>query len=230
MESFPPAFEAGTSLAKPVARALRSDGLTPEQVTSKLAELGPDGVLADLGPNLQAQAGAVATTPGAGQKTVVDTLRARQVGAPDRLRTELDTTLGPAPVPSEVKAGLTEAQKALSPEYTAALASAKPVDTAALAKSLDEAIPTLRGDAQTAVTGVRKMLNKTGGEPVTDPVAIISAEMDPAARRELCASIWPASPWSRPRRSTPTPPRCWKPAAQSAACWTPRRTATPGAC
>jgi len=41
----------------------QSDGMLPEQVAPKLAELGPDGVLADLGPNLQAQAGAVATTP-----------------------------------------------------------------------------------------------------------------------------------------------------------------------
>jgi hypothetical protein len=57
------------------------------------------------------------------------------------------------------------------------------VDTGALAKSLDETIPTLRGEAQTAVASVRKMLNKTGGAP--DPATIISAEMDPAKRREL---------------------------------------------
>jgi hypothetical protein len=185
---------ADKAIPKPVARALKSDGLLPEQVAPKLAELGPDGVLADLGPNLQAQAGAVATTPGAGQKTVVDAMKARRDAAPDRLRTELDTTLGPAPVPSEVDAGLKAGQKALSPEYTAALANAKPVDTGALAKSLDEVIPTLRGDAQAAVAGVRKMLNKTGGAPVTDPATIIAAEMDPAKRRELARKYFAGEP------------------------------------
>lgn len=177
--------EAGATLPKAVTRALKNDGLTPEQVAPKLAELGPDGVLADLGPNLRGQAGAVATTPGPGQRTVVDTLRARQQAAPDRLRTELDTTLGAAPVPSAVDAGLKEGQKALSPEYTAALAQAKPVDTTALAAKLDETITTLRGEAQTALTKVRGMLNKAGEAPAADPASIIAAEADPAKRRAL---------------------------------------------
>ena len=41
-------------------------------------------------------------------------------------RSELDTTLGPAPVPKEVEAGLKEQRKRLSPEYEAVLKDAAP--------------------------------------------------------------------------------------------------------
>ena len=166
--------EAGKVLPKPVARALRSDGVAPEGVSGKLAEIGPDAVLADIGPNLQAQAGAVATTPGAGQKIVTDALGERKSGAPERLRNELDTTLGAAPVPAQVQAGLKEQRGRLSPEYEAVLGTAGPVDTTALAVGLEQSASALRGEAQAAVQRVRKMLDRNP-KPAEDPAAAISA-------------------------------------------------------
>jgi hypothetical protein len=175
--------EAGKAVPKPVARAIRSDGMVPEQVAGKLSDIGPNAVLADLGPNLRAQAAAVATVPGAGQKTVVDAMTKRKLEAPGRLRTELDDTLGVAPIPGEVKAGLKEQQKRLSPEYEAVLDAAGTVDTKPVAAALDDLAGTLRGDAQAEVRKVRALLNRTP-TPVNDPAAAIQAA-PPAQQAEL---------------------------------------------
>lgn len=180
--------EAGAVVPKPVARDLRNDALLPQDVAPKLAELGPRAVIADLGPNLQARAGAVATTPGPGQKTVMDTLKARKETAPAHLRGELDATVGPAgKTPREFEADIDAGYKELGPQYEAVLKDAPPVDEAVvvdLAKTFDETVPKLRGDAQKRLQEVRGMLNKTGGKP-QDPAATIANETDPAKRREL---------------------------------------------
>lgn len=175
----------GKAVPKPVVRALKSDGIDPAQIPAKTAELGPEGVTGDLGPNLQSQTAAVATMPGKGQKTVVDALSERKAGAPERIRGALDEHLGEAPIPSEVEAGLKDGKKALSPEYDAVLGKAGPVDTSSVAADLDAAIPTLRGDAQTALLKVRKMLDKVGAAAPTEPALIIDAEKDPAKKLDL---------------------------------------------
>lgn len=175
----------GRAVPKGVTRAIKSDGITPAEIPGKLDALGPEAVLGDLGTNLQNQTAAVATMPGKGQKTVVDTMTERKAGGPERIRGALDENLGPAPIPAEVNAGLKEAKQALHPEYDTVLSKAAPVDTSALAGELDKAIPSLRGDAQTALMKVRKMLDKTGGAAATEPALIIDAEKDPAKKLDL---------------------------------------------
>jgi hypothetical protein len=186
------------NVPRSVVRAIKSDGIAPGDIPGKLAELGPDAVIADLGRNTQMLSSAVATMPGAGQSTVVDALTKRKAAAPDRLRGALDENLGQALVPGDVQAGLKASQRGLSPEYEAVLANAKPVDTSALAATLEQQIPGLRGEAQKAAKNVRDMLNKTGGEPVTDPAAIIAAETDPATRRELVRKHLAGEPLTTP--------------------------------
>lgn len=172
------------NIPKPVARALKSDGLTPDMVRGRLDDIGPNAVVGDLGPNLRAQTAGVATTPGVGQKTIVDKLTARKAGGPGRIRTALDDTLGPAPIPSEVTAGLKEQGKRLSPQYETVLKDAAKVDTTPLAATLDETIAgPVRGDAMTAVQKVRSMLNRKP-PPVDDPAAAIAAA-PPAQQAEL---------------------------------------------
>jgi hypothetical protein len=175
---------AGKTAPDAVTNALRRDRINPAAISEKTAELGPAGLTADLGPNTKALTAGVATTPGPGQTVVVDALTKRQAGAPERIRGALDENLGAAPVPRDFNANLTAQRKALGPEYEKALEGAQPVDTSALAATLDQAIPGLRGEAQAQLQRVRKMLNKADGQPV-DAAAAIAAESDPVKRLDL---------------------------------------------
>lgn len=180
-------------------RALEREGLTPAAAASALDDLGPQAMLADAGINLQQQAGAIAATPGPGQKLLADTLKARQAGANGRIVSDVDNILGPAPVPSRVDAGIQANQGALSPEYEQALAGARAVDTAPIAEGLDAQAVNLRGPAQKAVQRVRTMLN-VAGEDALDPNprtlletrkaidGMLTTEADPNAVRALTAA------------------------------------------
>ncbi len=164
----------GKSASSIVGRAFRDDMLTPESAMARLNELGPDAVISDLGPNLQRQAGALASIPGKAQQVVRDALMKRAQGANGRIVSDVDATLGPAPVPSRVDAGIVANQRGLGPEYDQVLAGASAVDTAPIAEGLDAGAVNLRGAAQSAVQKIRKMLNVTGavdrnGNPVLDP-------------------------------------------------------------
>ena len=78
-----------------VARAVTDDELAPHYA-QRVSELGPEGMLADMGPNLQAQTSAIANTPGGGMTRVTRALQDRRDGAADRIRTDVDQALGPA--------------------------------------------------------------------------------------------------------------------------------------
>ncbi|BDA86364.1 hypothetical protein Sa4125_39060 [Aureimonas sp. SA4125] len=160
--------DAGRAVPKAVVRGLRDDGVPIADIGRRVRELGPDGVVADLGENLRGKAAAIATTPGKGQRVITDRLRARQLAAPDRLTGALDETLGPAPIPSYLQRGIRDDQRALGPEYETALAGAAPIDTSSLAGAIDATVPNLRGKAQTALQSVRGMLNATGTDDL-DP-------------------------------------------------------------
>jgi len=151
-----------------IMRALENDGIDPATVRQRLDEMGPDAMIADLGPNVQQQAGGLASMPGEAQQIVKSAIAGRDAGAGQRIRTTLDDTLGPAQVPSDITAGIRDNQRALGPAYEAAFANAKAVDTQPIANALDSAAVNLRGEAQTAVKSVRKMLDITGTDTL-DP-------------------------------------------------------------
>jgi hypothetical protein len=159
---------SGFEAAELAGRALTDDAMTPADARAALADLGPDAIIADLGPNLQRQAGALASVPGRGQEIVRDAILARSRGANQRIIGELNSSLGPAEIPSHIEAGIRASQRALAPEYQAALANARAVDTRDIAFLLDSHAVNLRGPAQAAVRGVRQMLNVAGGD-VLDP-------------------------------------------------------------
>lgn len=77
-----------------IRRAATDDALTAETAAARLQELGPEATLADLGPNLQRQAGALAATPGRGQEVVRSAVASRQTGAGGRVAGALDDALG----------------------------------------------------------------------------------------------------------------------------------------
>lgn len=74
-----------------VADDLAADGANPAQ----FQRMGQEGMLADLGPNLQGHTGAIARMPGEGQTVVRNALRARREGAAGRIAGDIDATLGP---------------------------------------------------------------------------------------------------------------------------------------
>jgi hypothetical protein len=78
-----------------VSRAVGDDDLL-NSYARQAQELGPEGMLADMGPNLRGQASAIATQPGAGQRMIVDAMENRADGARQRITQDLDATLGPA--------------------------------------------------------------------------------------------------------------------------------------
>ncbi|TIT73035.1 MAG: ester cyclase, partial [Mesorhizobium sp.] len=152
------------SAAKVLASAVRQDAVEP----GALSQLGDNGMLMDLGPNLRHTAGAIAATPGEGKAIVRGAIGARDANANWRIRSSLNETLGEAPTPSRIIDRATRNQANRQPEYREALREASPVDSAPIARYLDAEAQTLRGEAQKGVQRVRNMLNYA---PTPDEIA-----------------------------------------------------------
>jgi hypothetical protein len=134
----------------------------PAAIRSTFSQLGPLGMLAEAGPSTTGLAGALALKPSEAKTVVTNAINARAAGRDARLATDVNAAVGPDPVPSHIQASIEASQGALSPEYNAALANARAVDTEPLANRLDSSVANLRGPAQRAVRDVRGMLNIPG--------------------------------------------------------------------
>ncbi|MBB3594367.1 hypothetical protein FHX08_004771 [Rhizobium sp. BK529] len=160
---------------KYLARAVTDDGLDAAGVQSRLAEMGPEAMLADIGPNLQKQAGAIAATPGRGQEIVRTALGERASGANSRINATIDENFGPARIPSAIDAEAAGNQLALSPAYRQAFEQARPYDVGPIASDLERQINVLRGDPQRALQRVRGMLDVHGSNVLdTNPVTMFN--------------------------------------------------------
>jgi len=142
-----------------VARNLERDGINPSQMIGQTDAIGADAMLMDLGPNMTRQAGAIASLPGEGQTALRNALVERNFGTNARIQGDVDATLGPATSPRIFNQGIRDAQKALSPQYEAALANAQPVDVATIASYLDRAGLEASGDIAAALGKVRTALD-----------------------------------------------------------------------
>lgn len=106
--------------ARVAGRALKDDQIPASQITRRLQALGPDGMLMDLGPNLQSQAGALAAVPGPAQKTVREAVENRVAAAPSRVANDVAQTVGNGPDIETLKQAITQQQKqAAKPLYDA---------------------------------------------------------------------------------------------------------------
>ena len=141
----------------------------------------PGAMLPDAGPSMLGVAqGAVTGTGGPGRTALVDALGARDVATGQRITGEVNRTFGPARVPSQVQEGIRGAQQALGPQYEAALAKARAVDTQRWRAISETQIINERGQAQAAMRQVRGMLD-VPGNPATRPASGRHAA-DPALR------------------------------------------------
>lgn len=174
-----PAAKAGASFGanviKPGAnrilrRELEAAQIPFNEVPSRLSSIGKEAMLLDLSPGLRARAAAVATMPGEGQKTVVDALTTRRAGSNLRIQGDIDETLGPAPIPSQLADDNLASRSSLSPEYQALFRdNAVAVNSEPIALDLDSMIVNMRGAAQKRAKEVRGMLNVAGNEEYLDP-------------------------------------------------------------
>lgn len=151
-----------------IIKQMQRDGMTPTQINARLAELGPDATLMDVGPNLRQEGQRIFAKGGRGRGIIDEVLTPRDQGANARIRGEIDTNLGTAPVPSRIDAGLRSTQKSLSPAYEAALGNARAVNTEAIANDIQSAMANERGAARTALESVLDDL-RIKGTDVLDP-------------------------------------------------------------
>ncbi|MDG4908420.1 hypothetical protein P9228_18505 [Mesorhizobium sp. WSM4898] len=155
LSSIAKALGLDKSATKVLADAVRQDAVEH----GALSQLGENGMLMDLGPNLRHTAGAIAATPGEGKAIVRGAIGARDADANWRIRSSINETLGEAPTPSRIIDRANRNQQYLQPEYREALREAAPVDVAPIAHYLDAETQTLRGDAQRGIQRVRSMLD-----------------------------------------------------------------------
>lgn len=135
---------------------------------SDLNKLGPLATLADVSPEWMGVARGAASRPGM-RDGIVNKLLDRDEGKNFRLRDDLNSSLGPAPVPSRISASIEAGQGDLSPQYQEVFRGARvrAVDTTPIAERLEADAINLRGPAQRAAQQVRNMLN-VAGEDVLD--------------------------------------------------------------
>lgn len=86
-------FERGA--VNRVADDMTTSGLTPSQYARQAQELGPQGMLLDMGEDLRGSAETLANTHGPQLPIVRGELNARRADAPDRIRAGVDRALGP---------------------------------------------------------------------------------------------------------------------------------------
>jgi hypothetical protein len=88
-----------------VGQGVADDGLDAAAYQARVAELGPEGMLADMGENLTGHAGAIANQPGRGMQLLRNALDNRHRTAAGRIRGDVDNALGPAAnIPETIEA------------------------------------------------------------------------------------------------------------------------------
>lgn len=103
-----------------LAKSLADDGVPPEQIPARLAAMGDEAMVMDLGPNLQSHAGALASLPGAAQQNVRAAVAARGAGASGRVADDVAATVGTSPDLMTLTDQITTAQSAAAkPLYDA---------------------------------------------------------------------------------------------------------------
>ncbi len=163
---------AGTraSTVAKLAKAIMGDGMDETAMRARLGDLGPQGMIADLGPNLQGQAGALASMPGRAQEIMRSALDTRNTGANARIGAAVDDSMGRNVIPSEIQGNIAANQRAVGPAYGQAFENAPRYDMTPIADDIDLSVSRLRGPAQTALRRVRGMLNIEGTEQLSaDP-------------------------------------------------------------
>lgn len=102
---------------EPVLRGARAD----VQGLQNLPRLGPDAMLPDAGPSMQAVAQQAALGIGPNRTAIVSALMERDRGTVPRLRADVTEAIGPAPRVSQVEEGIDAGRRQINTEYAPVL-------------------------------------------------------------------------------------------------------------
>lgn len=141
--------------AKARADQVIIDALTPDSQT-KLNKLGPEAFLFESNPTTTQIAQGIAQRPGPASETLRKSVTARHEAAPSRLQGDVRQNFGPPIAPQRVDARISDAQKALSPEYAKALSGTGKVDLDPIIKSLDNDISKTAGAPKKTLEEIRR--------------------------------------------------------------------------
>ncbi len=110
-----------------ILERLQATGMTPQQAQQRLNELGPEGMLADVNPGMQAATGATSARDPGAAAIVSQRLGNRMEGAQQRISNDLDATIGPARDPyAQIQSN--RAQRGnIAPQYEDSLTNAPPL-------------------------------------------------------------------------------------------------------
>lgn len=162
--------DALSSVPRPAARWAEGQFGDPArlaQMQRDVQALGPEGMLADVSPEMAQIARGAAALPGTRDR-IVTALTARDAGKNARIGQAVDANFGPDAIPSQVQAQVKAARETLGPAYERAFAGAKAVDTTPIAHKLEAIAVGKRGEAADAAQRVRDMLNIRGTDQL-DP-------------------------------------------------------------
>lgn len=186
-------FRGGKAIAGPTIEGtgrtatalLRGGALADEMALRGIRSMGDEAMLVDAGPSMLGLGQGAGTGTGQGRSELVNALRSRDDRTGQRLAGMLDETLGPAPVPSQIREGLDASREAIGQRYNDLELTSTIVDPREFAEGLEAAAFRLRGPAQAAVQRVRGFLNQTRlpGAPVPrdangNPVQLLASDAD----------------------------------------------------
>lgn len=147
-----------------LVKTLKDDGIDIENIMADIDKRGVNEVLADMGPNTQRLAKALANRPGPARDMLVKAFQKRRAEATDEVRAALDEIMGPAIGPARWEEAFGKRAAQLSDIY-GGLDYSRPVNAQPVANRIEAMLPrmTRGGTDDKALRSVLKMLRENDG-------------------------------------------------------------------
>jgi hypothetical protein len=134
-------------------------------------------------------------------KTITNLVRARDEATPTRVRDGVDSSIGRATVSErEADEAYKQYMASLSPQETALLNSAGPIDPSGIVQKIDSMLPTAQGKTASALQKIRSFFVENEGTPGTK--ASVREIKDPNTGRVIRREYLPAQPGTPPTYKT----------------------------
>lgn len=170
----------GAKAAHAIANEMRAAGLTPQQALARMKQLGPEAMLADTAPAMQAATAGTALSDSGAGNLVTQRLAARRGGGQARVSNMLDDAFGPKADPYTVKEATKATQRSTGGTYNRAQEYAVDTDTAADLVQQEIMRTGPNGPIGRALQELRAMLTDAKGNLVArgDQVHAIREQLD----------------------------------------------------
>lgn len=184
--------------ARVILKELEASGMSPQQAEQRLAQLGPEGMIADVSPGMQVHTGATAIADSGAGNTIAQRLAMRREGGHGRVSQDLDAAFGPPQDPYLVEQATRATQRTTGPAYQTA--SQYAVDTAPVADLVQQEILRVgpRGPYGQALQEIRRVITDRRGNLVSqgDRVHAVRQQLDmmieqaqSSGQRQLAAQL-----------------------------------------